>query len=290
MLMAVKIDPIVEKVKKEGLFGKQLSDVDLSKPFEAKKPEPEATVVFKGKDGELSELDWKLRNEVMADIGKPEEIRELIRQGANPNAKNASGESALHLAITDGTIEAVQALIAGGADVNAMDNNGVTPLHLAALESYEITAMLNLAPGINPNAMDKEWKTPLMYAANHGDSGMIIGSLLSNVANANMQDNYGWTALMCAAQNSNAYIVRILLTAGKADHTIKNNDGMTALDIALDEAHAYKTPFWYRNLDRLGYNILMLRKHGAVEDHPPTKWEMLNMPLSHLYYYLKHKK
>lgn len=49
--------------------------------------------------------------------------------GADPNTRNESGETLLHIAgWGDGDPAVIRALIAGGAEVNAKDRNGYTPL------------------------------------------------------------------------------------------------------------------------------------------------------------------
>ena len=57
-------------------------------------------------------------------------VRELLERGANPNARNDVGATALMWAVSD--IDTVRALVEHGADVNARSDDGRTPLVIAA--------------------------------------------------------------------------------------------------------------------------------------------------------------
>lgn len=59
-------------------------------------------------------------------------INALIAAGADVDAVNSFGESALHAAVAGGSLEAVQALIAAGASIDLEDDAGWTPLELAS--------------------------------------------------------------------------------------------------------------------------------------------------------------
>jgi ankyrin repeat protein len=57
-------------------------------------------------------------------------VRVLLEAGANPNAVNPRGDTALHIAAHDGRLEPLRELVAGGADVNARNAAGQTALEL----------------------------------------------------------------------------------------------------------------------------------------------------------------
>ncbi len=59
-------------------------------------------------------------------------LRLLVEHGANVNAANGRGETALHAAARQGSNAIVRALVELGADLNATDSSGKTPLDLAA--------------------------------------------------------------------------------------------------------------------------------------------------------------
>jgi ankyrin repeat protein len=76
-------------------------------------------------------------------LSSPAIFDRLIQAKANPNILNGSGETALTVAIQDGSLEKVQALIKAGADVNFKNKDGSTPL-MIAMYSYnnEVTELL----------------------------------------------------------------------------------------------------------------------------------------------------
>jgi ankyrin repeat protein len=71
-------------------------------------------------------------------------VKYLIERGADPEARNAREETALHIALRRSPADAqsVRVLIEAGADVNAADGEGYTPLLLAASQSAEIVKAL----------------------------------------------------------------------------------------------------------------------------------------------------
>jgi ankyrin repeat protein len=56
----------------------------------------------------------------------------LLSRCANPNARNAHGETPLYVAVLVGDAAIVKLLIDAGADVGARENRGYTPLHYTA--------------------------------------------------------------------------------------------------------------------------------------------------------------
>ncbi|MCB5362728.1 hypothetical protein H0484_03030 [Pusillimonas sp. CC-YST705] len=56
---------------------------------------------------------------------KAEIIDLMIEHGANPNVRNARGETLLHLT---GDPDAIRKLVSVGADINALDHQGHTPM------------------------------------------------------------------------------------------------------------------------------------------------------------------
>ena len=57
-------------------------------------------------------------------------VQLLLEAGANPNAVNPKGDTALHIAAHDGRLEQLRELVAAGADVNARNAAGQTALEL----------------------------------------------------------------------------------------------------------------------------------------------------------------
>lgn len=135
-------------------------------------------------------------------VGNPHDcLCELIKLGADVNARDDSGDTPLHNAAFWSSADDIRTLLAAGADVDAVGNDGRTPLHEAALCEGSLgpeCIELLLAAGADPNARDAEGNTPLHLAAEWRE----------------------WRP----------YAERALLEGG-ADPTIKNNAGQTPQDM-----------------------------------------------------------
>jgi uncharacterized protein len=75
-------------------------------------------------------------------------VKLLLEAGANPNAKNSAGDSALHIAAHDGRLGPMRELVAGGASVDLRNAKGLTALQLVdkmePRKMNELAAMLGL--------------------------------------------------------------------------------------------------------------------------------------------------
>ena len=87
-------------------------------------------------------------------------IEALAAAGANLNARGASGETPLHVAVTS-SLEALRALLASGASPHASDIRGATPLHLAAATNQPDAVNALLKAGALVGARDLGGDTPI---------------------------------------------------------------------------------------------------------------------------------
>jgi cytohesin len=143
----------------------------------------------------------RINNEllIVAEQGRIAEVTRLLDIGANVNAHDQYGVTALHLAVCNNREDVATTLINRGAMVNALENNGCVPLHCAAARGFLDIAKLLIANGGNANARDKDKETPLHSAARSTPTRDIardmVTLLLANGAEINPRSKNGSTPL-----------------------------------------------------------------------------------------------
>lgn len=162
----------------------------------------------------------------------------LLKHGANADAKDRVGVTALIAAAYNGHSDCLEVLLGYKASVDAKSHGGVTPL-IAAAEgcNADCTQVLLLA-GAQVNARTSEGKTALMHAVSR-NCVEATESLLNGGAEINAGDGEGFTALHHGARNNSAECLRILLEKG-ADVTRKCRRGRTPLQEAPKDSEAAK--------------------------------------------------
>jgi ankyrin repeat protein len=147
--------------------------------------------------------------------GDREEVRRLLQQGADVNAPQGDGMTALHWAAMTGDAALAQMLIYAGANVKATTRLGAyTPLHLAARAHHEVVVASLIAAKADVNVATAAGATPLMLAAAAGDP-RVITTLIENGADINAADApKALTPLMYAAAYGRTAAVGVLLSHG----------------------------------------------------------------------------
>ena len=165
-----------------------------------------------------------------------ERARTLVQQGADVNAPEADGATALHWAAHWDDVELADLLLAAGARVDAANDYNVVPLVLAATNGSVAMVDRLLAAGADPNRGDQHDATPLMFAARTGRVS-VVEALLASGATVGAKDSaHGQTALMWAASAGHTEIARLLIRAG-AEVQVQSIIGYTPLLFAVRENH-----------------------------------------------------
>ncbi|WP_425384297.1 ankyrin repeat domain-containing protein [Wolbachia endosymbiont (group B) of Eupithecia inturbata] len=156
-----------------------------------------------------TELDKKLLAAVQ-DTGL-NEVKDLINQKANINAKDMYGWTPLHFAASRNKLSVVEFLFNNNANINAKDVYGNTPLHVAAQYSSNLEIVKFLLDkdisGIN-NITNNGW-TPL-HVAIQGNKLNTVELLLGRGADIEVRDIYNQTSLDLATRKGYLDIAGIL--------------------------------------------------------------------------------
>jgi hypothetical protein len=118
-----------------------------------------------------------------AQDGTADEIKKLLKKGANLEIKDQYGWTALMYAAATSNLavypktkidaSTLKALLAASADVNVSDSRGITPLMIAALDNKIEFVKLLLSKGTNVNAKTKKGATALSYAKAKGNDEIV---------------------------------------------------------------------------------------------------------------------
>ena len=163
-------------------------------------------------------------------------ILTLLEGGARVNWKNNGLYTALHYAAYYHDDEGhVRPLLAAGAEVNAKDRFGSSALALTTDYDHAKSAHLLLAHGADIESRENEGMTPLIRATRCNSHG-VLRLLLEWHADHTVTTLRGDTILHVAAKNADTETIRILAEADLPgiDIRVANLDGATAMSVMRD--------------------------------------------------------
>lgn len=133
--------------------------------------------------------------EGLEDMGSPagqallrEALACLVSLGADVNARNEAGKTALHMAYDGVTADL---LISLGAHLDVQSDDGMTPLHIAAGMGDDALVDLFLRRGASPKVRGPQGMTPLHWVRGR----QIAEALLRAGADIDAKDDSGLTPL-----------------------------------------------------------------------------------------------
>lgn len=115
---------------------------------------------------------------IAASKGDSEQIRALLKKGANPNVVAVDGWTPLTAAASEGHPETVQILLRSGAKIDAPEGGGNTALFWAAFYNHTdvIQSLLSKGADINKKSKSAGGESPLHAALrlNHKEAADLL--------------------------------------------------------------------------------------------------------------------
>ena len=147
--------------------------------------------------------------------GDIEGVRTLLREGADVNAAQGDGMTALHWSALNGDLKTLNVLLYAGATTESLTRVGAyTPLHLASSRGHGAVVARLLEAGSKPGVSTTTGVQPLHLAAQAGNPEAVT-ALLAKGADINARDTtHGRTPLVFAASQGRVDAMKVLLAKG----------------------------------------------------------------------------
>lgn len=184
----------------------------------------------------FSQTDRAERLRQATRAGDPKTVNETLDAGAQVDARDGRGQTALLLAVEAGHTEIARILLARGADVNAQAANQDTPWLLAGASGRAEILELMLTRGPDYSIRNRFGGDALIPACERGHVETVRLLTTRSKINVNHVNNLGWTCLLEAVILGDGgvrhqAVVRLVLSAGALPE-IGDKDGVTALQHA----------------------------------------------------------
>lgn len=174
--------------------------------------------------------------------GNVGDIDQLVKEGANVNARDGNGRTPMMVAAFRQDDAAVRALIEAGANLNALDHQSYDVVTIAAVLDDLDTLRTVLAAGGNARAITSPYSGTALIAAAHLGHAEVCEELVKARAPLDHVNKLGWTALIEAVVLGDGgprhqATVEVLIKAG-ADLNLPDRQGVTPLGLARQKGYA----------------------------------------------------
>jgi len=139
-------------------------------------------------------------------------VREMLRDPTLIDARNERHATPLMYAALHASAECVEFLLRLGANVNATDNEGMTALMFAITNIKKVELLLEKGAGVDTQS--KLGRNAFLLASAFAGNSAVIDALLQAGADVHYADKQGWTGVVLAARTGDSEQVRKLLDAG----------------------------------------------------------------------------
>lgn len=176
-----------------------------------------------------------------AEQGNTEQVRQLLQSGADINATDEQGRTAVMAATYHNHVGTVEALIQAGADINIRDHQRNNVFLYAGAEGMMEILRLAIEADADVTLTNRYGGTALIPASDRGHVEIVQELLTRTDVDVNHINNLNWTALLEAVilgDGSEKYqrIVKLLLDHG-ADARIPDGNGVTPLQHARERGY-----------------------------------------------------
>jgi uncharacterized protein len=176
-----------------------------------------------------------------AEQGNTEQVKRLLQSGANINATNEEGRTAVLAATYHNQVETVEILIQAGADINIRDHNRNNVFLYAGAEGLRDILKLAIDAGADVTITNRYGGTALIPAADRGHVEIVRELLTRTDVDIDHINNLNWTALLEAiilgdGGENHQQIVQLLLDHG-ADVHLADGEGVTPLQHAQERGY-----------------------------------------------------
>ena len=143
------------------------------------------------------------------DLGR---LKTLVPSAGKANAPGMFANTPLMNAAVAGSADAMAYLIEAGADVNAQNAFGTTALIMSITQPAKVKLLLD--HGANVNLASKQGRTALFVAAMSNPSADVVRLLVAKGADIRAKDAFRNTTLTAAAYGNDLDTIRLVVDAG----------------------------------------------------------------------------
>ena len=226
----------------------------------------DVNIIMSNEDGETV-----LHHAAKAGYSHHRYVQELLKAGADTEARDKHGHTPLLCAAWKGHSQTVCALADAGAALDVCNKNGETAIHFAAKNGHTQTVCALADAGAALNVCNKNGETAIHFAALNGHTKTVCALAASIGTTLNVCNKRGETAVHLAAKNGHTRALCALAHAGAAVD-VCNRHGETAVHLAAKNGHtrtvalliAYGAPF--DSFDQVGFTPLFHAIHGGFTE------------------------
>jgi ankyrin repeat protein len=140
-------------------------------------------------------------------------VKNLLSHGVSPEVRDAEGNPAVMAAALYADADCVRALLEAGANANAANSAGATALMWAIPDVAKVKLLLAHGADVNARSTSLQ-RTPLLVAASYPGTVEILQSLLEKGADVHARDRNKVHALGRATLTADVAVVRFLVEHG----------------------------------------------------------------------------